>query len=132
GFKSISLSKSNYRQWNILTDKDDEKKLKDQMKIFLEKPLVDGYDEKSVVYEILLKEGYNLNSKVTQEKNGNTKYWQVDDEGRKLLVTFEKNVTKDQVESLKLTEEDTFVCLDSALDDTTKINIGRNLNVRVI
>ncbi|MBI5123167.1 site-specific DNA-methyltransferase, partial [Candidatus Roizmanbacteria bacterium] len=47
GFKSISLSKSNYRQWNILTDKDDEKKLKDQMKIFLEKPLVDGYDEKS-------------------------------------------------------------------------------------
>jgi len=102
------------------------------MKVFLEKPLVDNYDEKSVVYEILLKEGYDLNSKVTQEKSGSIKYWQVVDEGKKLLVTFEKKITKEQVESLKLTEEDTFVCLDSALDDTTKINIGRNLNVKVI
>ncbi len=132
GFKSFSLTKSKYRQWNILTDKDDEQKLKKQMKLFLEKPLIDGYDEKSVVYEIFLKEGYNLNSKVNQEKSGNMKYWQVVDEGKKLLVTFEKKVTKDQVESLKLSEENTFVCLDSALDDTTKINIGRNLNVKVI
>lgn len=54
------------------------------------------------------------------------------DEDKKLLITFDKKITKDQVESLKLTEEDTFVCLDSALDDTTKINIGRNLNVKVI
>jgi len=131
-FKSLTLSKSNYRQWNLLTDKDDQKKLKEQMKVFLEKPLVDNYDEKSVVYEILLKEGYDLNSKVTQEKSGSIKYWQVVDEGKKLLVTFEKKITKEQVESLKLTEEDTFVCLDSALDDTTKINIGRNLNVKVI
>lgn len=131
-FKSLTLSKSNYRQWNLLTDKDDEKKLKEQMKIFLEKPLVDSYDEKSVVYEILLKEGYDLNSKMRQEKNENIKYWEVVDEAKKLLVTFEKKITKDQVESLKLTEEDTFVCFDSALDDTTKINIGRNLNVRVI
>ncbi len=51
---------------------------------------------------------------------------------KNLLVTFEKKVTKNQVESLKLSEEDTFVCLDSALDDTTKINIGRNLKVKVI
>lgn len=132
GFKSLTLSKSNYRQWNILTDRDDEQKLKKQMKLFLEKPLIEGYDEKSVVYEILLKEGYDLNSKVTQEKSGNIKYWQVVDEDKKLLVTFEKKVTKDQVESLKLTEEDTFVCFDSALDDTAKINIGRNLNIKVI
>ena len=131
-FKSLSLTKSNYRQWNLLTDKDDEQKLKKQMKLFLEKPLIDSYDEKSVVYEILLKEGYDLNSKVSQEKNKNIKYWQIIEVSKKLLVTFEKKITKDQVESLKLTDEDTFVCLDSALDDTTKINIGRNLNVKVI
>jgi len=132
GFKSFSLSKSNYRQWNILTDKDDEQKLKKQMKLFLEKPLTDRYDEKSVVYEILLKEGYSLNSKVTQEKNRSVKFWQVIDEEKKLLVTFEKKVSKEQVELLKLSEEDTFVCLDSALDDSTKINIRRNLNVKIV
>lgn len=137
-FKLLTLSKSNYRQWNILTDKDDEQKLKKQMKLFLEKPLVDSYDEKSVVYEILLKEGYNLNSEVStivipaEAAIQSFQIWKVEDEGKKLLVTFEKKITKDQVESLRLTEEDTFVCLDSALDDTTKINIGRNLNVKVI
>jgi len=121
-----------------LTDKDDQKKLKEQMKMFLEKPLVDGYDEKSVVYEILLKEGCSLNANLSttvipaQAGIQSFKIWQVADESKKLLITFEKKITKEQVETLKLTEEDTFVCLDSALDDTTKINIGRNLNVKVI
>jgi len=138
GFKSLSLSKSNYRQWNLLTDKDDEQKLKKQMKLFLEKPLVDNYDEKSVIYEILIKEGYDLNATVSavvipaEAGIQDFQIWKVEDDNKKLLVTFEKKITKDQVESIKLTEEDTFVCLDSALDDTTKINIGRNLNVKVI
>ena len=43
-----------------------------------------------------------------------------------------KHLTKEQVEKLGLGENDIFVCLDSALDDTTKVNIGRNLIVKVI
>ena len=135
GFKSYELSKSNYRQWNTITDKDDEQKLKTQMQLFLEKPLVDGYDEESVVYEVLVKEGFSLNSQVSQSvipgKLG-IKVWQIIDGERRMFVTFAKKLTQEQAGSLGLVEKDIFVCLDSALDDTTKVNLVRNFNLRVI
>lgn len=132
GFKSFELAKSNYRQWNVLTEKDNVEKLKAQMKLFVDKPLIDGYDERAVVYEVLLKEGFDLNSKATKEKNGTLELWRVADKERTITVTFGKKITREQVESLKLTPADIFVCFDSALDDSTKLNIARGMNVRVI
>jgi len=135
GFKSLKLTKSNYRQWDAITDRDDEKKLKAQLKLAIEKPLVDGYDEKSVVYEILTKEGFSLNSQVSQAVipvKAGVYVWVVADGERKIVVSFAKQINKEQVDAFGLTEADIFVCLDSAMDDTTKVNIARNLNVKVI
>ena len=132
GFKAYSLKKSNYRQWQMLDGKADEKKLKQQMKLVLDKPLVDGFDESSVIYEILLKEGFSLNSQVKSEKLVGLPVWVVTDEDKKLVVSFAKSLIKDQIEKLDLKSEDTFVCFDSALNDTIKVNIIRNLNVKVI
>ena len=132
GFKSLKLSQSSYREWNVITDKDGKQKLKDQMKLFVEKPLVDGYDEKTVVYEILVKEGFDLNAKAEEKIIEKMKLWIVSDSEKKMFVSFAKKLTKEQVESLKLAESDTFVCLDNALDDTTKVNITRNFNVKTI
>ena len=105
------------------------------MQLFLEKPLVDGYDEESVVYEVLVKEGFSLNSQVSQSvipgKLG-IKVWQIIDGERRMFVTFAKKLTQEQAGSLGLVEKDIFVCLDSALDDTTKVNLVRNFNLRVI
>lgn len=132
GFKSLSLQHSNYRQWNILTDQDDEQTLKKQAELFTRMPLVDNYDEEAVVYEVLLKEGFNLNASIKQGKSGSLAAWTVTEGDRKMVVTFTKKVTAEQVKALKLTEKDTFVCLDSALDDSTKVNISRNMVVNVI
>ncbi len=132
GFKAFSLEKSNYRQWNELTEQDDAEKLKAQMKLFLEKPLVDGFEEKSVVYEILVKEGFDLNAGVQQEKNDDLQIWSVKDADKKMTASFAEKISKEQVEKLGLGENDIFVCLDSALDDTIKVNIMRNLIVKVI
>lgn len=130
GFKSYKLSASNYRHWNV-PEAQDEKEILKTSKLFLEKPLVDKYDEKSVVYEILLKEGFNLNSKIEQQKD-TLKSWIVMCDDKKLFVTFVEKVKNEQVEKLGISENDTFVCFDSALDDTTKININRNINIKVI
>ncbi|MFA7252601.1 MAG: site-specific DNA-methyltransferase [Candidatus Paceibacterota bacterium] len=130
GFKSYKLSTSNYRQWNV-SGVQNEKEILKTSKLFLENPLVDKYDEKSVVYEILLKEGFDLNSKIEQQKS-DLKSWIVIDGDKNLFVTFVENVTKEQVEKLGLSENDTFVCFDSSLDDTTKVNLGRYINVKVI
>jgi len=143
GFKSFVLEKSNYRQWNVLTDQDDKKKLKEQMKLFTEKPLVDKYDESSIIYEILLKEGFDLNTHVSQSVipvKAGIQCWVAMDgdpstssvQARRMVITFAKKITKEQVEKLGLSENDIFVCFDSALDDTTKVNIMRNLIVKVI
>jgi len=139
GFKALSLSSSNYRRWNTLTEEDDEKTLIKQAKLFLEKPLVDGYDEESVVYEIILKEGFDLNSFVQAPKKAQ-KYlplWVVVDKGersRKMTITFAKKVTKEDIAKTGIgeTDNETFVCFDSALDDTIKVNIMRNLTVKTI
>ena len=87
GFKSFTLTKSNYRVWetmysdpdsidsidtiDTIDTKSDEldKKVLRQAKLLVDFPLVDGYKEEDVVYEILLKEGFDLNSKVKKEGN---------------------------------------------------------------
>lgn len=132
GFKAFSLSPSNYSEWNVLTDKDDEKTLLQQAKLFVEQPLVAGYAEQSVVYEILLKEGFDLNSKITEINKGGVICHKVSDGDKEMTITFAKKLTKEQVEGLGLPKDTTFVCLDSALDDTTKVNIARNLTVKTI
>lgn len=131
GFKSFKLSNSNYRKWNELGGDDDTETILKESKLFIEKPLVDSYDEKSVVYEILEKEGFGLNAKVEQEK-GDLKPWVVTEDERKLIVTFANKVSKENAEALKLSDNDIFVCFDNALDDTTKVNIGRSINIKTI
>ena len=131
GFKSFKLSPSNYRKWNEITDADDVETLLEQSKLFIENPLIDNYDEQSVVYEILEKEGFGLNAKIEQLP-GDLHPYMVTENDRKLVVTFEKQVSKEQVENLKLSLDDTFVCFDSALDDTGKVNIGRVVSIKTI
>lgn len=140
GFKAYALSKSSYRQWNTITDKDDEVTLTKQAKLFAEKPLVDNFAEKSVVYEILLKEGFNLNSGISEfTNNRGLHFWIVkggiggDDISHTMFVTFASKVVLGDADEHNLGEGDLFVCLDSALDDTTKINIlRRKFSVKVI
>lgn len=132
GFKAFSLSKSNYRQWNVLTDENNEEDLKKQMQLFAEKPLVDSWDEKAVVYEVLEKEGFSLNSKVEKIEQAGNEFWSVKDGDRKMIISFAEKITQEQVVSLKLSEETLFVCFDSALDDSEKVNLMRNCNLKVV
>ena len=132
GFKAFTLLSSNYRKWNTLTSDDDENTLIKQSKLFIEKPLVDKYNEQSVVYEILLKEGFDLNSKIEEIKKAGVVYHKVIDSTKEMVVTFAPKITKDQIEGLELPKDTIFVCFDSALDDTTKVNITRNLTVKTI
>ena len=132
GFKSFKLSQSNYRQWSVVTDKDDEQKLKRNLKLFAEKPLVDNYEERSVVYEILTKEGFDINSKVEEKTVKNMEVWVVSGLEKRMFITFAKTLTELNLKDLNISESDIVVCLDSALDDTIKVNLMRNYNVKSI
>lgn len=132
GFKSFALAPSNYRQWSVLTEKDDEEKLKAQMKLFADKPLVDGASEESVAYEVLLKEGFDLNAEVRQEERGGIALWLATSSERIAVITLAPKLSREQVDALGLAKDALFICLDSALDDSLKVNLSKNFNLKVI
>jgi adenine-specific DNA-methyltransferase len=142
GFKAYKLTESNYRQWHIIKAEDDnrESKFLEQSELFKDNPLIDNYDELSVVYETLLKEGFSLNAQVAPQTTGDLAYYRVTDSAnpkssdytKQLIVTFAGELSQDQVAQLNLPKDTLFVCLDTALTDTTKVNLARNLTVKVI
>ncbi len=65
GFKVLKLEDSNFKQWQQIEGKD-AKALAEQMKLFVD-PVSESATIENMVYELLLKSGKDLNSKI--EKN---------------------------------------------------------------
>ncbi len=136
GFKSYKLAPSNYRQWREITTEEDTEALIKQSKLFTEKPLVDNFQEQNVAHEILLKEGFDLNTVVEGQKiiTGVIEYYRATDPetSQTIYISFSDKITKTAIDQIGMEENATFVCFDNALDDTTKVNVGRNINIKTI
>lgn len=142
GFKSYKLAPSNYRQWQSVTDEEGVKGFLNQSKLFLDNPLVDSYNQMSVISEILLKEGFDLNTTVISVDKKDTdlpwSYYIIADKSpedtisKSIVVTFAEKILQKDLENPKIKAVDLFVCFDSAVDDTAKINIGRSINLKTI
>ncbi|RXG30689.1 site-specific DNA-methyltransferase [Leeuwenhoekiella marinoflava] len=66
GFKVLKLADSNFKQWQQIKNKD-AKALEDQMKLFID-PVAENATIENMVYELMLKSGKNLNSKIEHAK----------------------------------------------------------------
>lgn len=62
GFKVLKLQKSNFKQWHITTDVDIET-LAAQIDAFID-PVQEGATTENILYELLLKNGKDLNSRI--------------------------------------------------------------------
>lgn len=67
GFKVLKLADSNFKQWQQVQNKDPQA-LEDQMKLFVD-PVAENATIENMVYELMLKSGKDLNSKI-DHKNG--------------------------------------------------------------
>ena len=128
GFKVFKLAKSNYKIWE---DVQDETKLKEQLKLF-EDPLIENYKDIDVIYEIILKEGYSLNSKIEEFQKKPNKIYKVSDTEFFFYVTLDKKLDEGSTQNLELSENTMFVCLDSAIDDSQKTNLDKLCKLRTI
>jgi adenine-specific DNA-methyltransferase len=128
GFKVFKLAKSNYKTWE---DVKDETKLKDQLKLF-EDPLIEKHKDIDVIYEIILKEGYSLNSKIKEISAKPNKIYKVSDDDFFFYVTLDKQVNSESIDNLKLDDTVMFVCLDSAIGDSQKTNLSKICKLRTI
>jgi len=128
GFKVFKLTKSNYKIWDNVND---ETKLKEQLKLF-EEPLVENYKDIDVIYEIIIKEGYSLNSEITKISEKPNKIYKVTDDEFFFFVTLDEKLDEKSLDTLNLTKNIMFVCLDSAISDSQKTNLDKLCKLRTI
>ena len=134
GVKVFKLTESNYRQWNGVEESNAES-YENQLRLFSENPLVDQWIPKNVIYEVALKEGYQLDCSIEQvgslEKNT---IFQVSsrDKEQTFYICLDAELSQDEIDTLKLTTDDLFVCLDKALDDTQAANLALQCRLKTI
>jgi len=128
GFKVFKLQPSNYKIWEDLnSDELSIKDLKQQINLF-ENSLVKDYKDIDVLYEIVIKEGFSLNSKIDKEKN----LYKITDKENSFYVCLDERIGFNILNNIKYDKETLFICLDSAINDTTKENLFLKLNLKTI
>lgn len=139
GFKVFKLSESNYPENQFEFDpakseEENKKAFADYLTKAKQAKLFDDTKTVDVVYENIVKEGLSLNSKVVEQKIGKNTAYAVTDGERQILVCLDKKIDEKTVSELsrKDFKGKTFICLDNALDDTAKANLGLHVELKTI
>lgn len=133
GFRVYKLGRSNYKAWQ-----DYQGGSVEELETFfdrIETPLVEGWKRENVLSEVMLLQGFPLDSVVTDEagfKRNRIQRVESDAVGHRLFVCLDDQIADETIERLQLAPEDVFVCLDSALTDEAKLRLGDRCTLRVI
>ncbi len=134
GFKVYKLGRSNFKAWQDY-EGDDPHALQTLFDS-IETPLVEGWQQADLLAEVLLLEGFPLDSRVEQASDfaANTvQYVTSDAFGHHLYVCLDETIVAATVERLgSLRPEDIFVCLDTALTVEAKQRLINVCTLRVI
>lgn len=142
GFKVFKLDKSNFNlkdefEFDPSEDKEELKeKYLEWLGMYVEQPLIPGWKEIDVIYEVMLKEGFELNSKIEKVKIKNCDFFYVKDEVQNLdfYIYLKDTVDKDIIEEIRTTKHRNkmFVFLDNVLTDSDKANLSAFVKLKVI
>jgi len=122
GFKVFRLAPSNYKAWENYKGTD----VKQLEELFKEDSLKPVWKEENLLCEVMLLEGFPLDSNIEtlpHFKKNKVKKISSDFHENTLFVCFDKEIHKETVETLNLSDKDRFICLDSAVDDKSKIRL---------
>ena len=142
GFKVFRLDKSNFNlkdefEFDPSEDKkESKKKYLKWLGVWVDQPLVPGWKEIDVIYEVMLKEGLNLNSKIEKIKIKEDDFYYVKDEEQNFdfYISFKEKFNQDTIEEIRTSKYkgNMFVFLDNALTDSDKINLSAFVRLKVI
>jgi adenine-specific DNA-methyltransferase len=133
GFKCYSLSHSNFNEW-ISFNGNDTTQLELSFKQ-AEIPLIAGCKPENLLVEILLLQGFPLDSRIhpiPEFKKNDVKEVSSDFCQHRLYVCLDPKVQPETVSAFHLRSEDILVCLDSALSDEAKIKLSDQCSLKVI
>jgi adenine-specific DNA-methyltransferase len=133
GFKCYRLDRSNFKAWRDY-EGDDVAQLATLFDEF-ESPLVEGWQTEDLIAEILLTQGFPLDSRVVvQERFTHNQVHLVasDFHEHRLFICLDAAVAPETITQLDLQDQDVFVCLDTALTDEAKVRLSDSGNIHVI
>jgi adenine-specific DNA-methyltransferase len=133
GFKVFKLASPNIQQWKPDVDHDAET-YGQELALFSD-PLIPGWTEGNVIWEIALREGFSLNARFSARdlENGNKLYDVTDpDSGQKLIVCLDEQIRADLSKHLQLAPDTLFICRDVALDDSAAANLALQCRLKTI
>jgi len=117
GFKVFKLQSSNFKAWNSEPPKDDAELAK-QLTLHTDH-LVEGRSQEDVLYELLLKSGFPLNTKVESiQLSGKTAFSIADGA---MLICLEKDLTPEVIKALAEKKPERVVCLDAGFADNDQL-----------
>lgn len=133
GFKVFKLDRSNYKAWQNYQGED----IQELETLFdsIETPLIEGWSRGDLLTEILLMQGFPLDSSISvHDAFTHNTILLVDSDvcTHRLFVCLDDNIADDTIEQLHLRSEDVFVCLDSALTDQVKMRLADICNLNII
>ncbi len=121
GFKVLKLDESNFKQWRQLEGHDPQA-LAEQIRLFVD-PVAESATVENMVYELLLKSGKNLNSKI--EKEGAV--YQIN--GKELVLLLEK-ATEEIIHKVIADKPTKVIALDRLFKDNDQLKTNTVLQMR--
>ncbi|HSK74684.1 MAG TPA: DNA methyltransferase, partial [Pyrinomonadaceae bacterium] len=134
GFKVFRLERSNFRAWTDFTGQ----KFSDFRPLLesAETPFVAEATNDGILNEILLLEGFPLNSKVTLDSGfQRNKVHRVTSEfsEHRLFITLDDEVWEETIDcAADLDKNDIFICLDNSLNDESKVRLADVCRLKTI
>lgn len=140
GFKVFRLQKSNFEKYTPVEGQSEEAKnmLFNELENNLI-PLVDGWKPENVLTEIILRQGFALDC--TKEKLEDFKkntVWKITDAADavskkiKLYVCLDNSIEEETIKALALGDDEKFICLDSAIDDSSYAKLSDKGRIETI
>jgi adenine-specific DNA-methyltransferase len=131
GFKVFRLAPSNHKSWENYKGTD----IKQLEELFKEDSLKQGWKEDDLLTEVMLLEGFPLDSKVeplSQFTKNKVKKISSDFHENTIYLCLDKMIYKETVDALNLSDKDRFICIDSAVDDESKIRLEDKNFIRTL
>ena len=136
GFKVYRENCSNFAKYKPV--KGQTLQALDEVFISLESmvdPLIDGWKPENVLEEIKLRQGFALDCQVVEVKEvKSNRVWHLIDHDRPitLYVCLDETIDRRTVDSLNISKDAKFICLNSAIDDTSYARLADKNRIQTL
>ncbi|MDQ2730745.1 MAG: site-specific DNA-methyltransferase, partial [Armatimonadota bacterium] len=127
GFKAFKLTASNFKIWDAVQAPNEPAALAEQLALFADNLQPDSGPE-DVLFEILLKAGYNLNAPRETLTIAGQPIYSID--GGRLLVCLEEQMTQEVLRGVIASKPEAFICLDAAFHGSDRLLTNAELEMK--